>query len=455
MSAGHVFISHSSNERDDANALSDYIEARGIRTWIAPRDVRPGQDYSEQLQQAIETCTAFVVLVTEKANSSPYVRAETEMAFSTNKPIFPVRRSDIQPAAGLAFFLKIRHWTDAFGKNGDAAMERLGRELETVCGVTPRAPEQGTAAPAPAPPSPLAPPPQPPAPPPPELRVPPPAPLPSEQEERLRAAVGAKADWYLERWRRMAVGGTWLSWNWPAFLATYFWFAYRRMWLPLAAAVGLFLLVDVTVSRDPGLRALGWLILLALALGAGGAGNALYRRQARKLVAKADGLDQPVALAQIGAQGGVSVPGLATSLGIFFLLLVAAGFQQARPAPAVQPTNGGAQAAQPGAADQPPQGGDQGGGQPGPPAGSAPAGPATVDASYIIGRWTSDGVCNSGFSSDGTFDAGDGGRGSWTLAGDRLTLTGTSRVTLQVVPVDANNMTMIQPDGSSIRVTRC
>src|SRR3982750_3256639 len=132
--ASYVFISHGSDDRDEAAALCAFIEARGIRTWIAPRDVRPGQDYSEQLQHAIEQCAAFVVLVTDKANSSPYVRAETEMAFSTKKPIFPVRQSDIQPAAGLAFFLKIRHWTDAFGKHGHAAMERLGLELDAFCG---------------------------------------------------------------------------------------------------------------------------------------------------------------------------------------------------------------------------------------------------------------------------------------------------------------------------------
>ena len=76
-------------------------------------------DYSEQLQDAIEECLAFVVLVTDTANKSPYVRAETEMAFCNSKPIFPVRLSDIKPAAGLAFFLKIRHWTDAYGKARD------------------------------------------------------------------------------------------------------------------------------------------------------------------------------------------------------------------------------------------------------------------------------------------------------------------------------------------------
>src|SRR3954463_9378486 len=153
--AGHVFISHGSEDRDEAIALSDFIEARGIKTWIAPRNVRPGQDYSEQLQLAIEQCAAFVVLVTDKANTSPYVRAETEMAFSTGKPIFPVRQSDIQPASGLAFFLKIRHWTDAFGKHGKSAMERLGLELDALCGASKSESVPDPVAP---PPSPAAPP---------------------------------------------------------------------------------------------------------------------------------------------------------------------------------------------------------------------------------------------------------------------------------------------------------
>src|SRR3954464_5774900 len=210
--AGHVFISHGSDDRDEANDLSAFIEARGIKTWIAPRDVRPGQDYSEQLQLALEQCTAFVVLVTDKANSSPYVRAETEMAFSNSKPIFPVRRSDIQPAAGLAFFLKIRHWTDAFGKNGDSAMERLGHELDRVCGParTEAAPAGPIATPAPPAEAPATPPIAVPAPAPtaPALFTPlpeaqttpptavPPQPLRPDEEERLTAAIGPNAPSY-------------------------------------------------------------------------------------------------------------------------------------------------------------------------------------------------------------------------------------------------------------------
>lgn len=419
--ASHVFISHGSDDRDEAAELSAFIEARGIRTWIAPRDVRPGQDYSEQLQHAIEQCVAFVVLVTDKANISPYVRAETEMAFSTGKPIFPVRQSDIQPAAGLAFFLKIRHWTDAFGKHGDSAMERLGLELDTLCGVRKAEPK----------PDPVAPPPPPAGPPAPSPPVAPPAapaappPLPAAQAERLAAAIGPNAAWYIERWRRMETKRSWLSWNWPAFLANIFWFAYRRMWVPLAVAVVLFLLTSVVAGRDPARVTQGWLFLLALTVLSGAIGNALYRRQVTRLVAKADGLDQPVALAQIGARGGVSVPGLATSLAVFLVLFIAAAAAQINQAR--MPIN------------PPPQ----------------PNGPVQPDEAYLVGRWTSDGACGSTFDSDGSFTAIDGGRGLWSMAGDRLTLTGNSTLVLQVVPIDTNTMTLVNPDGSLIRATRC
>jgi PQQ-dependent catabolism-associated CXXCW motif protein len=196
---GHVFISHASENAAEAGELVAMIEAKGMRAWIAPRDVRPGFDYSEELQSALESCAAFVVLVTDTANSSPYVRAETEMAFSNSKPMLPVRLADVAPAPGLAFFLKIRHWTEAWGPRKEANLARLMLELQTLTGKAPSwAPRVG---PAPAAPPPLADMPAPPVPPPPPPAapaVPPPAetaqPLPAPASRKpvlLWAIVGA------------------------------------------------------------------------------------------------------------------------------------------------------------------------------------------------------------------------------------------------------------------------
>ena len=251
----------------------------------------------------------------------------------------------------------------------------------------------------------------------------------------------------------METGGTWLSWNWPAFLANIFWLAYRRMWLPLAGGIILFFLTDFVVSRNPAMAAPGWLFLLLLALLCGAIGNALYRRQVKALVAKADGLDQPVALAQIRAQGGVSIPGMVSTLAVFLLLFIAAGGR---------PDEQGAQSghagtAQPAKCEQWPRPGRAAGAQ---SAASRAAGrrcPSGLDANYFVGRWSSDGEsdCNSSFNNDGTFTANDGRTGYWRLDGDRLTLTGNTTLTLQVAPIDQNTMTLVNPDGSLIRATRC
>jgi hypothetical protein len=308
--AGHVFISHGSENRDEASDLVAFIESHGVKAWIAPRDVRPGIDYSEALQAAIEGCIAFVVLVTDMANKSPYVRAETEMAFSNSKPIFPVRLADINPAPGLAFFLKIRHWTDAYGKGREASLDRLALELRTLSGlVPPEAPPPAEPAPPPPPPAPV----PAPAPPPPDLAKAPPVPpaaaappLPPTDAARLAVAIGPNAPWYLERWRQMDGRKSQIQWNWPASLATIFWFAYRKMWVPVAALAVFIVMLSVLglLSRPLGIAAS--VLSLAAAFATGALGTSFYRRHVGKLVAGTAGLDREAALAQLEARGGVS-----------------------------------------------------------------------------------------------------------------------------------------------------
>ena len=325
-SSGHVFVSHSSENRGLAAELAAFLEARGARVWIAPRDVRPGMDYSEELQTAIETCSAFVVLVTDMANKSPYVRAETEMAFSNHKPIFPVRISDIKPAAGLALFLKIRHWTDAYGPTKTDNLARLVRELQALSGPEATAPpaEPPTTTPPQDPAgnrtTPPPPPPPPPAPPPPE-------PLSAADEEKWRAAVGRNAEWYLGRWRQMAEKRSAISWNWAACLASAFWMAWRKMWLPMAAVIGAVALLAAIGATSPAMAQATMLLNVGISFVTGAFGNHLYRRQTAKLVADTEPLGREAQLEALRSRGGTSTPALIVSLvvvGLVALLLVLA-----------------------------------------------------------------------------------------------------------------------------------
>jgi hypothetical protein len=54
-----VFISHSSKDKVMADAICAGLEARGVRCWIAPRDILPGIEWTKSIVDAIANCKVF------------------------------------------------------------------------------------------------------------------------------------------------------------------------------------------------------------------------------------------------------------------------------------------------------------------------------------------------------------------------------------------------------------
>ena len=85
------------------------------------------------------------------------------------------------------------------------------------------------------------------------------------------------------------------------------------------------------------------------------------------------------------------------------------------------------------------------------------SGAVQLDRTFMLGRWTDDNDCGNviEFTQDGRFIAANGGTGLWNLDGDRLTMSGRDTLTIRVVPIDQNTMTVVNADGSLGRSTRC
>ena len=200
--AGHVFISHGSENRE---ARARASSRRGVRPGSRRATCAPaglfgaaaGRSRVPRLRRAGH----------RNGQQSPYVRAETEMAFE-HKPIFPVR-SDIKPAAGLAFFLKIRHWTDAYGEaRASWSGSRRAQALSGGLGA-------GAAAGAANAPPPL----------------PPPAPA---TPHRRHLSACPRRGGCRDRLVRMAIGRTSMASSaigWRPLPRQSLWFAYRKLWL--------------------------------------------------------------------------------------------------------------------------------------------------------------------------------------------------------------------------------
>ena len=111
--AHDVFISHSSSDKAIADAVCARLEARGIRCWIAPRDVEPGRPYGEAIIDGIHNCRIMVLLLSSSANSSIHIAKEVERAVSHGATVIPLRIEAVMPGKSLDYFIGSVHWLDA------------------------------------------------------------------------------------------------------------------------------------------------------------------------------------------------------------------------------------------------------------------------------------------------------------------------------------------------------
>ena len=119
-----AFISHAKADHKRVQEIVGALEQRGFKCWVAPRDVRPGHSYGDEIIRGIERSRCFILALSKASNESPFVAREVERAISKRKPIFPVRIEDVEPSSALELFISSTQWIDAFS-DGDSQIDRL------------------------------------------------------------------------------------------------------------------------------------------------------------------------------------------------------------------------------------------------------------------------------------------------------------------------------------------
>jgi hypothetical protein len=123
--AHDVFISHASTDKPAADAACAALEARGIRCWIAPRDVKPTESWAAAIVDAIRGARIFLLVFTRNANESEHVQREVERAANSRKQLLTLRMEDVSPAAALEYYLNTPHWLDAITPPFEAHLDML------------------------------------------------------------------------------------------------------------------------------------------------------------------------------------------------------------------------------------------------------------------------------------------------------------------------------------------
>ncbi|WP_343413533.1 toll/interleukin-1 receptor domain-containing protein [Candidatus Amarolinea dominans] len=141
------FISYSSKDQAFAERLHADLQAKGVRCWFAPKDMKIGDPFRQRIDEAIRVHDKLLLILSEHSVKSDWVASEVEAAFEKERRhagqsiLFPIRLDDAIMDADQAWAADIRR-TRHIGdftrwKEHDtyaATFDRLMRDLKAAQG---------------------------------------------------------------------------------------------------------------------------------------------------------------------------------------------------------------------------------------------------------------------------------------------------------------------------------
>lgn len=127
--AHDAFISYSTKDKPIADAACAKLESRGIRCWIAPRDILPGSDWGEAIIDAINQSSLMILVFSSSANASPQIKREVERAVNKGIPIIPFRIENVPLSKSLEYFISTPHWLDALTQPLEQHLDYLSQTV--------------------------------------------------------------------------------------------------------------------------------------------------------------------------------------------------------------------------------------------------------------------------------------------------------------------------------------
>lgn len=130
--AHDVFISHSAKDKAIADAACEFLEAKAISCWIAPRDIAGGMEWAGAIVDAIDKSKALILILTSESNESPQVLREAQRAASKKIPIVPLIIEQVTPSKSLEYSISSHHWIDAHATSKDEYLAMLYLAVEKI-----------------------------------------------------------------------------------------------------------------------------------------------------------------------------------------------------------------------------------------------------------------------------------------------------------------------------------
>lgn len=97
-----IFISHTWEDNDLVYQLGTELKNAGIEIWVDYNDVRGGDNLPERISEALQWCNTLLLIWSEAASKSYWVKLEWTNAISLKKVIIPCRLDSTELPSILA-----------------------------------------------------------------------------------------------------------------------------------------------------------------------------------------------------------------------------------------------------------------------------------------------------------------------------------------------------------------
>ncbi|HIL94559.1 MAG TPA: TIR domain-containing protein [Pseudomonadales bacterium] len=127
-----VFVSHSSKDKTIADGVVACLEGRGLRCWVAPRDIIAGSDWGASIIDGIYGAKVMLLILSKHSNISKQVLREIERAANRGIPILPFLVDNVPLTKSLEYFLSSSHWLDAYRGDLKKHIETLANSVANI-----------------------------------------------------------------------------------------------------------------------------------------------------------------------------------------------------------------------------------------------------------------------------------------------------------------------------------
>lgn len=109
-----IFISYSNLDEEIVLKLREKLESCGFNCWIHKKAIQVGENFAEEIVDAINQCIVMIVICSRNSIDSNHVKREVNLAVDRKLSILPLQIEDVELSKTLHYLLSLHQILDVY-----------------------------------------------------------------------------------------------------------------------------------------------------------------------------------------------------------------------------------------------------------------------------------------------------------------------------------------------------